>query len=90
MKKISLLKINTSGAKSYHGGMMDNKKISLAFLIVGAILLLGAIPAVELASISFETEVGTVTAEGLSPISVALMFVGIVFMAFGAYLGIKK
>jgi hypothetical protein len=69
---------------------MENKKIGLVLLIVGVILLLGAIPAVELASISFETEVGTVTAEGLSPVSVALMFVGIVFMAFGAYLRMKK
>lgn len=69
---------------------MDNKNIGLILLIVGAILCLVAVPAVELASISFETGVGTVTAEGLSPVSVALIFVGIVFMAFGAYLRMKK
>jgi hypothetical protein len=85
-----LSKINTSDTKINQGGPMDNKKIGLILLIIGVILCLGAIPAVELATISFETGIGTVTAGGLSPVSVALIFVGIVFMAFGAYLRIKK
>ena len=65
---------------------MENKKIGLILLIIGAILLIGGVPAAQMASISFSSELGTVTAEGLSPYSVAFMFAGIVLMIFGVYL----
>jgi hypothetical protein len=85
-----LSKINTSRTKSNQGGPMDNKKIGLTLLILGIVLCLLAIAGTQMAVISFETGIGTVTTGGLSPVSVALIFVGIVFMAFGAYLRIKK
>lgn len=85
-KCIDLSKINTSDTKSNQGGPMDNKKIGLALLILGIVFCSLGVAGTQMAVISFETGVGTVTAEGLSPVSVALIFVGIVFMAFGVYL----
>ncbi len=65
---------------------MNIKIIGILLIFIGVGLLILGVPLAEMAVISYTSGFGTITAEGLSPYSVASIIVGFIITGIGVFL----